>query len=140
MPKKTRDGDAQVEQLRARIDEWRRTRPHRTLMPAALWAEAVALAKSKGAYRVAKATGVNFDGLRRRVAEAASEAPPAFVELPVVPPADAAPDAGTVIELHASDGARLVLRLAKDAAIDVAQVVAAFRRRGGGGGGGGGGA
>jgi hypothetical protein len=130
MAKKTQSVDAPVEQLRARIDEWRRMRPHRTRMPAELWAEAVALARSKGAYRVARAVRINFDTLRRRVSEAASEAAPTFVELPGAPRVAAAVVEGIVLELHGGDGTRMVLHLGMDAAVDVAQVVAAFRRGG----------
>jgi hypothetical protein len=99
-------------------------------MPAALWSEAASLARSEGAYRVARALRVNLDGLRRRMAEAAVEAAPAFVELPPGQLVSAAPAAGVVVEMQDVNGTRVVVRLAADALVDVAQVVAAFRRRG----------
>jgi hypothetical protein len=77
---------AGVNELRDRIDHWRQTRERRTTMPPELWAAAVALARRHGVYRVAHGAGVNFDGLRRRIAETAGRGttaspPAAFVEL-----------------------------------------------------------
>ena len=76
---------AGVKELRTRVERWRRTRERRTAMPADLWAEAIALARSGRPYTVARALRVNFEGLRRRMAESAADgrgaaAPGAFVE------------------------------------------------------------
>lgn len=76
---------AGVKLLRKRIEEWRRTRERRTAMPADLWDEAVALARPGRAWAVARALGISFQALRRRMAEAGDSAPTAsrspFVEL-----------------------------------------------------------
>jgi hypothetical protein len=126
---------AGVKQLRQRIEYWRRTRDRRTAMPPDLWAEAIALARAGRPYAVAQALRVNFEGLRRRMAEsvpgAPSAVPGAFVELSGAQILSATAATGTVVEL--SDGAdvRLTVRLAAGAELDVAQVVAAFRQRGG---------
>lgn len=130
MPKKARPATARMQQVHKRIEEWRRTRPCRTAMPAALWSEAASLARSEGAYRVARALRVNLDGLRRRMAEAAVETAPAFVELPAGQLLGAPQTAGAVVEMQDSDGTRVVVRLGAGAPVDVAQVVSAFRRRG----------
>jgi hypothetical protein len=128
---------AGVKLLRKRIDYWRRTRDRRTPMPADLWHEAVALARSGRAYAVAHALGVNFEGLRRRMAEvgascAGAGAAGAFVEVSGAQILGAAASSapGTVIELSDGNGERLSVRLATGVEVDVAQVVAAFRRRG----------
>ncbi|MFA5123797.1 hypothetical protein [Zavarzinia sp.] len=123
---------AGVKLLRKRIDYWRRTRDRRTPMPVDLWDEAVALARSGRAYAVAHALGVNFEGLRRRVAEAVGgvprASPSAFVELSGTEIIGSASASGAVVEL--SDGAaRLTVRMAAGVELDVARVVAAFRRR-----------
>jgi transposase-like protein len=125
-----------VKQLRRRIDEWRTIRERRTRMPPELWAEAVALARSEGAYPVARALGVNFEALKRRVAEASASPTAAasptseFVEMARMHVMAASPSStGAVVELE--DGARrLVVRLPAEAALDVARVVAAFVGRG----------
>jgi hypothetical protein len=105
-------------------------------MPAKLWEEAVVMAQSAGPYRVARALRLNFDGLKRRMAEAAltgaeaAKTPSGFVELTGAQIlGDAPAETGTVVEVEDKSGGRLVVRLAKEAQLDVAQLVAAFRRR-----------
>jgi hypothetical protein len=98
-------------------------------MPAELWSEAVALAPRVGAYRVARALRLNFDGLRRRVVEAAHAAAPAtptsgFVEMSGAQLLDATAPTATV-EVQDERGMRLVV---KGAAVDVVALVTAFRR------------
>ncbi len=121
---------AGVKELEARIDRWRRTRERQTAMPADLWSGAVSLARGGRAYAVARALRLNFDGLKRRIAEAEADAPAprgAFVELTgaqILGPS-AAPVA--VVELVGKDGVRMTVRLASAAELDVARVVAAFR-------------
>ena len=132
MPRTTRQGlPAGVKELRRRIERWRRTRERRTAMPADLWTEAIALARSGRPYAVARVLGLNFDGLRRRMAEAAASAPPpgAFVELSGAQILGASVP-GAVVELSDGDGVRLTVRLVAGAEVDVARVVAAFRQRG----------
>jgi len=126
---------AGLKQLRERIERWRRTRERRTAMPAELWTEAIALARSGRPYSVARATGINFEGLRRRMAEAATGGPAAtargaFVELSGAEILGASAPPGPVVELSDGDGVRLTVRLAVGAEVDVARVVAAFRQRG----------
>ena len=125
---------AGVKQLRRQIDYWRRTRERRTAMPAELWTEAIALARSGRPYAVAQALRINFEGLRRRMAEAEpgthSAAPAAFVELSgaQILGASSASALGAVVELSDTHGMRLTVRLAAGAEVDVPRVVAAFRQ------------
>jgi hypothetical protein len=99
-------------------------------MPAQLWAGAVALAKVKGTYRIARTLRVDYQALARRVAEAGGEGPRAgnggFVEL------SGADLLGgtTVVEVLDADGARLTIRLGGGTALDAAAWVGAFRRQG----------
>lgn len=86
-------------------------------------------------YGVARALGVNYDSLRRRIAEGAGGASgegghprSAFVEFPgvsLVAPGCGAP----VLELEDSAGVRLTVRLPAGADVDLAGVVRAFRGR-----------
>jgi hypothetical protein len=59
-------GDARVKEVRDAIAHWRRTREKRTTMPAELWAGAVALARTRGTYRVARALRVDYAGVEVR--------------------------------------------------------------------------
>jgi len=123
---------AGVKLLRKRIEEWRRTRDRRTAMPADLWDEAVALARPGRAWAVARALGISFQALRRRMAEAgdgpATASPSPFVEVSGAQILGSTAASGTVVELSEGD-ARLTVRMAAGAELDVAHVVAAFRRR-----------
>lgn len=126
---------AGVKRLRKRIDYWRRTRDRRTAMPADLWDDAVTLARGGRPYAVAHALRLNFEGLRRRMAEAApgspaGAAPSAFVELSgaQILGAAAAEAPGAVVELSDGGRVRLTMRLAAGAELDVARIVAAFRQ------------
>lgn len=126
---------AGVKELRERIEWWRQTRERRTAMPPDLWAEAVELARSGRPYSVARALGLGFESLRRRMAEATpgtlTTVPNAFVELSWAQVFGAAipSSPGTVVELSDGNGVRLTVRLVAGAEVDVARVVAAFRRR-----------
>ena len=66
---------AGVERLGERIEQWRQTRARRTAMAPELWSAAVVLAGSHGVYRVARALRINFECLKRRVAEAKTAGP-----------------------------------------------------------------
>ena len=125
---------AGVKLLRKRIDYWRQTRDRRTAMAADLWDEAVALARPGRAWAVARALGISFQALRRRMAEAGGGAPTAspsaFVELSGAQILGSAPAPGAVVELSDGD-TRLTVRIAAGVELDVARVVAAFRQRGG---------
>jgi hypothetical protein len=124
---------AGVKQLRRRIDEWHRTRDRRTAMPADMWDEAVALARPGRAWAVARALRINFQALRRRLAETAPgtgwrRPTGTFVELSgaqIVGTTGGAP--GTVVELSDGGGMRMTVRLTTAAALDVPRLVAAFR-------------
>lgn len=125
---------AGVTGLRERIERWRRTRERRTAMPAELWAEAIRLSRSGRAYAVARALQVNFESLKRRMAEAGAGMPvaasTAFVELSGAQVLGAAAAPACVVELLDGDGTRLTVRLAGGAEVDVAGLVTAFKRGG----------
>jgi hypothetical protein len=56
-----------MEQVRQRIDPWRKTRVGRGRMPEALWRAAVALAGEHGVYATAQGLGVSYDSLETSV-------------------------------------------------------------------------
>jgi len=128
-----RTADERQEELRQRIDEWRRGLPKRRAMPEDLWSEAARLAAEVGVYRVARATRVNYASLAGRLEEARERESRAagtrFVELRGGQLLATGGVAGPVLEIEAADGTRLQLRLEAGQSVDVAAVVAAFGRR-----------
>lgn len=136
---------AQVAAVRRRIEHWRWTRQGRTRMPRELWAAAVKLGRAHGAYRIARALGVNYQTLKDRLEEDPQEqvrritatgaatgsagddgaaAASGFVELgTMLLPTTAA---HSVVELSDASGRKLVIRLGGTP--DVPAVVAAFWR------------
>ncbi len=127
---------ARVRKVGERIAQWRGTREKRTAMPAGLWAEAVALARREGTFATARALGVNFESLARRVAEERAGADggaahaSAFVELSGAQLLGSRATAGPVVEICGGDGMRLTIRLGGDTRLDVVAVVQGFCRRG----------
>lgn len=122
---------ARVAALRGQIEAWRRKRQGRA-MPAELWAAAVELAREHGAYRIARALGLNYQRLNGRLAVVSGGRPSAedapatahgFVELSarLLPAAEQ-----NVVELSDASGRRLVIRLGGHA--DVPAMIAAFLR------------
>lgn len=130
----------QVAALRRRIESWRRTRQGRAWMPEDLWAEAVSLARSEGAYAIARDLQLSYGTLRKRLERTTkpgrprgfSAAAKGFVEVrggELL--AGVLAGGGSIIELMRSDGAKLVVRLSGAEAVDVVALSEAFfaRRR-----------
>ena len=125
--------------LRRRIEEWRRTRRGLAWMPADLWAETVALARSEGAYAVARELQLSYASLRQRLVRATSPSRPrrtssaakGFVEIGGGELLGAVATGGSVVELTRGDGAKLVVRLSGAEALDLVALSEAFfsRRR-----------
>lgn len=133
MSRKSRQARApRIEQLRQRIEEWRRTRPGRCRMPEPLWAAAVAAAREHGLYATSQGLRVSYDSLKtrmgaRRGGPAAAKPPAAttFVEignpLPFV-----SGTSGASVELTTGDGAKLAIRLAAGDTLDVVGLAREF--------------
>jgi len=124
-------GLARLNQLRRRIERWRRTRVKRSPMPAELWRAATELAQELGVYRVTRELGVGYQSLKDRAgarSEPGAREAGAFVEFAGASLLSAVPAAArSEVELSDARGTTLVIRLA-DQAVDVAALLAAFRR------------
>ena len=103
---------AELEEVRGRFDEWRRTRTRRTRVPEPLWAAAVSMARKYGVHPTARTLRVSYERLKKRL-EASAGSPAdvscsgeraTFVELagPVVPVSGEC-----LLELEDSSGAKL---------------------------------
>jgi hypothetical protein len=78
-----------TETIRVRVAQWRETRTHRGApMPAALWAGAVDVARRYGVGPTARAVGVDYATLKRRLAadDPAATAAATFLDLGVAAP------------------------------------------------------
>jgi hypothetical protein len=96
MAQETTQGQADLEQLRQQLTEFRSTQPVRSRLPEPLWAGATELATRYGVHRIARELHLDYTGLKKRVAQRErpkSKRPasvaPTFVEW--VGPAAAAP-------------------------------------------------
>lgn len=131
-----RAGRASIEDVRMRIEEWRRTRAKRCKMPELLWAAAVGVAREHGIYAASRELRVNYTSLRSRVEARGGKEQPSkstagasFVELaPGLPWVSGR--GGMIVELTASDGSKLALQLAPDDKVDVLGLAREFWRRG----------
>jgi len=125
-----------VNQLRVRIERWRRQRTQRSPMPAELWASAVSFARRHGVYPIARALGIDYGALRKRVTPRPRggrnprEVSTEFIELAPTPPLlGHSEPAGLVLELWDRDGAKLVVRLPEGDGLDVGRLAEAFWSR-----------
>ena len=135
----------EVDFLRLEAQEWRRTKAGPgTPMPKAIVEAAVRLAHEFGVCRIARATGLDYVWLRKKLERRAGSTPasaPTFVEVPIemVMPAQARDvggkpgglglsGTGTVIEVAAPDGSRMRIQLG-EGSLDAAGAIAAFLGR-----------
>jgi hypothetical protein len=93
-----------LEEAKARFEEWRQNRRGKAGIPDALWAIAAEVARKEGVSRISTELRVEWNHLKRRMAEASGAsrrtAAPAFVEL--VTPTQSLPEC--TIELEGRRG------------------------------------
>ena len=73
-----------IQELQARLEQWRQSRPKRAPIPDELWAAAAALARRDGVNRTAAALRLDGGKLKRKMGRSVSSSrkkPPSFVEL-----------------------------------------------------------
>jgi hypothetical protein len=119
--------------LRRQLAGWRQSQPGRPRLPAEVWAEAAALARTHGISRVSRTLRLSFHKLRQLVEPSAappsgSPTPAEFIELP--PLTGLGPNGGgCVVEWCDGDQARMTVHLSAEssALLGLAEI---FRRRG----------
>jgi len=141
--------ESKLERVVEEIRRWRETRTKLGAMPEGLWNEATEVARVLGVYPVMKACGLNYQALEQRVARAEGpgksrklgavrparvESRSDFVEVSNVPllsgrSADGSVEVVEVVEVVASDGARLTIRMKSDRFAEAAVLVSAFQER-----------
>jgi hypothetical protein len=74
-----------VDEVRSRLEQWRRTRQGKARIPDELWSAAIEVARRDGVHRTAAALRLDGGKLKRRMVASDSRSckatPPAFVEL-----------------------------------------------------------
>lgn len=113
--------------LRKRIEAWRQTRKKVSPMPAPLWAAATSLAAEHGVCRIARAVGIDYAALKRRMNSAEEVPKRGFIELPAA--AFAASHGEAVFELSDDTGATMTFRMSGRVDVDVIAVSNAFWNR-----------
>jgi hypothetical protein len=122
-----------LEQLRQRLEEYRRVRTKRGALPEQLWQEAAQAARRHGVNLTAKVLRLTYSGLKMRVngngdrkRKAEAAALPTFVELagPTV-----GASTGCTIEVEAAQGGKLRLDLKAVTATELASLICAFMGR-----------
>jgi len=138
----------EVDRLKAQVQDWRRAKSKPEFpMPSEPWDAAVHLAKRFGVCRIARAVGLNYGCLRKRVEQAPAQAEattPTFLELPLGMAVDVdaqsrgqsgdpgtvrGQESGLVIDLYSPEGARMRIRSEAGMNLDAAGIVAAFLGR-----------
>jgi hypothetical protein len=116
---------ADIEEIRRRFEEWRRSRKHGARIPEALWISAVKLAKKYRPARIAHEFGLDYDGLKRRlkIAKQHSTSEPqtqrGFIELLPFAPSS---HCECTIEIEDRRGTKMKLELKGASAGEVAAV------------------
>lgn len=125
-----------IEEARQRFEQWRRTRPAVGPIPAELWSEAASCAAQYGAYRTARALGLDSGKLKRLMSPGKKhrrgsrvKARPAATFVEVAPPPRALP-AECVLEVESRTGTRLRIHLRGTPLGDLAELARSLTREG----------
>jgi hypothetical protein len=106
-PSRSPINDNTLERIRKRLDAWRKNKKPRTRIPDTLWAAAVQAAAQYGVNKTAKALGLDYYSLKKRL-DASGDPAPAFIELL---PAAASPASEYSIELESRDGTKMRIQI-----------------------------
>lgn len=132
-----------LDPVREQIRAWRETRKLPGPMPGEIWDRAVVLARVFGVCKVARAVGLDYSALRKKVAKALEKpglVKPTFVELPgrmvtdeglsEQSPRDLeirrAEGTGALIDISTPDGSRIRIQLEAGCGMEAAGIVAAL--------------
>ena len=129
MAQETHGAPEDLEQLRQRFDEFRRTHALRSRLPESLWAAAAELAKREGMYQTARALRLDYAGLKKRMENRGTPkrkritAPPSFMEF-IAP--GAKPVTDCTVEVETAHGSKLRLNLKAVATTELVNLIRAF--------------
>jgi len=128
-----RKGDlpAGLEEVRQRLERWRRTHQARTRIPEPLWTAAVKMAHRYGIHRTAKALRLDYYSVKKRIGQKAGSvgkvpkegATTTFLELP---PSLRDDSCECTLELEDSGGAKMRVHLKGSTVPDLAALSRSF--------------
>ena len=117
----------ELDQVREELAAWRATPGKGQRIPGPVWRKAVQAAKRHGLNPVSKVLGLDYNCLKRHVAEDVGSGhmrtSPAFVEVKPVAPAD---DLACVIDLEKSGGTRMRILVKSAGSVDWCRIKEAF--------------
>jgi hypothetical protein len=123
-----------IEEVRRRLEVWRKSRSRGKRIPARLWAVAAALARTHGVSPVSQRLGLDYNGLKRRAEAMATprrsqlKPPPGFIEVPLIGQPGQGPSC--TVELARVEGARMTIRWEGKEGLDLVGLAEAFWRSG----------
>ena len=122
---KTQALPARLEALRRQFKQWRRTRKIRSRIPEPLWSAAVKLAEAHGIHPTAKALGVDYYSLKKRlegrsVSHSRMATPASGATFVEVPAAARTGIPECTLELENVEGAKMRIQLKGIGAPDLA--------------------
>lgn len=120
---------SEVLDTRNLFQNWRTTRKPGSAMPDELWTAAVRLARTYGLSAISRSLPIDYGALKKRMEAEDAGCTPRFIELKAIPVAQSPIAEGSVVDLVDADGAKMTIRLAPGASVNVAELVSAFRRR-----------
>ena len=118
-----------LEQVKAKFEDWRKTRGKRRAIPNTLWKAAVSLAPKYPLYQISKALHLHYTGLKNRVQErrsspvASGVCSPAFIELGLC---DQMRPAECIVEMENQSGAKMRMYFEGEAGLDLLELARAF--------------
>ncbi len=119
----------ELDHVRGALAAWRATPGKRQRIPAAVWRKAVRAAKRHGLNPVSKALGLDYNGLKRHVAESGPSGKktgaltPTFVEVKPEAPRE---DLACVIEMEKGGGTRMRICVKSAGSVDWCRIKEAF--------------
>ena len=134
MARSTLAGGVDLEQVRAQLENWRRTPGHGRAIPEEIWAGAVELARIQGVYRTSRELRLSFQSLQRRLAARGGRASSKAARSPIfldLGPGRMNGESVCVVELAAPDGARMTVRLSSFVAESLTALAGALWGRSG---------
>lgn len=117
----------QIQQIRKRLEAWRKTHKKRTRIPDRIWKSAVKVAGQYGLTKTARELRLDYNGLKKRLHAAADDpkTAPAFVELI---PAASSSLSECLIELESPHGEKMRIHLKSTALPDLETIGNMFWR------------
>ena len=117
-----------VVNVRARFDQWRKTRKKREAIPDELWSAAVELAEELSVFKVARSLRLNYTSLKNRVNQICPKVhteieASSFIEIPVM---TAGHDEHCRVDIQRSDGSQMQIRLPIGGKPELSALVRAF--------------